>query len=70
MEKTLRCHSRHYCKKLISKDLSAKDLLPYNWPTDKKIKKSKISEIFLGYYFKWDPQKNFKISQNMDFPQL
>ena len=54
-------------KNWISKDLSAKDLLPYNWPTDKMIKKSKISEIFLGYYFKWDPQKIFKISQKYGF---
>ena len=36
-------------------------------PLIKKIKKSKISEIFLGYYFKWDPQKIFKISQKYGF---
>ena len=45
MEKTL-VSLTALLQKFISKDLSAKDLLPYNWPTDKKIKKAKFQKFF------------------------
>ena len=54
-------------KDWVDKNLKLKDLLPYSWPTDREVKKHKIQEIFLGYYFKWDPNKIFKISKKYGF---
>jgi N-acetyl sugar amidotransferase len=54
-------------KDWVDKDMKLKDLAPYSWPTDKEVKKNKIQEIFLGYYFKWDPDKIFKISKKFGF---
>ena len=54
-------------KNWIDKKLSYKDLLPYSWPTEKEKNKNGVKEIFLGYYFKWDPKKIFKISKKNGF---
>ena len=39
----------------IDKDLTASDLSPYYWPTDKEQKKAGVKAVFLGHFFNWDP---------------
>jgi N-acetyl sugar amidotransferase len=39
----------------------------YKQPSQKEINKNHIKEIFLGYYFKWDPKKSFNIAKKQGF---
>jgi len=43
--------------------ITQKDLIPYQYPSDAELKKSKITGIFLGYYIPWDGYSNALISQ-------
>jgi len=54
-------------KDWIDKDMSLKDLSPYAWISEKIKRKKNIKEIFLGYYFKWDPVKIYNISKKNGF---
>ncbi len=56
------CHSDW-----IDKELSEKDLSPYIWPSDSEQKKAGVKAIFLGHYFKWDPQLTYKIAKKNGF---
>ena len=51
----------------IDQKIKYKNIYPYKLPSQKKIKKNKIKEIFLGYFFKWDPKKIYKISKKYGF---
>ena len=50
--------------------LNKKNTNIFNIPSQKKIKKNKITEIFLGHFFKWDPKKIYKISKKAGFTNL
>ena len=54
-------------KDWLSKKFSEKDLFPYSYLDEEKIKKKKIMGIFLGHFFKWDPLETMKISQKQGF---
>ena len=60
---THKTHARDW----IDKTLSRADLDPYFLPTQKKILSNGIKEIFLGYYFKWDPNISYKIAKSYGF---
>ena len=49
------------------KTINYKSSFPYKLPSQKEIDKNKIKEVFLGYFFKWDPKKIFKISKKFGF---
>lgn len=51
----------------IDKDLDKKNLSPYILPSEKEKKKSQVMEIFLGYFFKWDPEKIYSIVKKRGF---
>lgn len=51
----------------IDKNLNKKDLSPYILPSERDKKKSKVTEIFLGYFFKWDPEKIYSIAKKYGF---
>ena len=51
----------------IDNDLSKKDLSPYILPSEKDKKKHKVMEVFLGYFFKWDPEKIYSIAKKYGF---
>lgn len=44
-----------------------KKLNLYKGTSDKEMKKSGVKGIFLGHYFKYDPQKNFKLAKSYGF---
>lgn len=52
------------------KKIDYKNSFPYKLPTQKEINKNKIKEVFLGYFFKWDPKKIFNISKKFGFTKL
>ncbi len=54
-------------KDWISKDLSKKELTPYFGPTDKELEKAGVRAVFLGQYFKWDPEISLKVSKKNGF---
>ena len=54
-------------KNWVDKNLSLHDLSPYLWPSENNKKKVGVKEIFLGYYFEWNPQKTFNISRKFGF---
>ena len=54
----------------FDKILNHKNTFPYNLPKQEEINKKKIKEVFLGYFFKWDPKKIFKISKRKGFRSL
>ena len=47
--------------------MTAKDMSPYIWVDEKIKNKNNVKEIFLGYFFKWDPLKIFNISKKNGF---
>jgi len=52
-------------KDWIDRDLSAKDLAAYFLPTEKELEN--VRAIFLGYYFKWDPQMTAEVAKEHGF---
>lgn len=54
----------------FDKFLTNKNSFSYKIPSQLEIKKNKIKEVFLGYYFKWDPKKTYKISKKHGFKNL
>lgn len=51
----------------FDKYLNKKNMWPYIWNNDSLLKQNKINTIFLGYFFKWDPQKSYKLAKKIDF---
>ncbi len=51
----------------ISENLTKKELKPYFGPDEKELEKKGISAIFLGYYFRWDPETSLKIASANGF---
>ena len=51
----------------VDKEMTTKDMPPYIWLDEKTKKKNNVKEIFLGYFFKWDPLKIFNISKKNGF---
>lgn len=47
--------------------LSAKDLIPYNYPSDEDLKRVGVTGLFLGYYLPWDGYSNALIAQANGF---
>ena len=54
----------------FDKKLNFKNSFPYKLPSSNEIRKNKIEEVFLGYFFKWDPKKIFNISKKFGFKKL
>lgn len=48
-------------------DLSKKNLIPYCSPNYKTMDDRDIRAVFLGYYFKWDPEVTAKIARENGF---
>ena len=51
----------------VSLDLTAKDLEAYHLPGEDDFKTHDIRSVFLGYYFKWDPEENLRIALEHGF---
>ncbi|MFQ5633043.1 MAG: N-acetyl sugar amidotransferase, partial [bacterium] len=51
----------------ISDELNEKELTPYFGPTDDELKEKGVLAIFLGYYFKWDPETSLKAARAHGF---
>ncbi len=51
----------------VDKQIKLKDMAPYILPSHKEIKKNKINELFLGYFFKWSPKRMFNFSIKYGF---
>ncbi len=54
-------------KDWVDQRTTTKDMSPYIWVDEKIKKKNQVKEIFLGYFFKWDPLKIFNISKKKGF---
>lgn len=48
-------------------NLNEKDLYLYTYPSDEELIKSKVTGVFLGYYFPWDGFTNYLVSQAYGF---
>ena len=53
----------------IDNELSQSDLAPYFWPSDFEQEKVGVQAIFLGHFFKWDPNHTFKIAKKNGFKE-
>jgi N-acetyl sugar amidotransferase len=51
----------------ISEDLTERDLLPYFGPSEAELQAKGVVAIFLGYYFRWDPQKSLEVAEQHGF---
>ncbi len=51
----------------VDQNLSLKEMSPFLLPEDNEIINSKISALFLGYYFNWDPIKNYEYAKRLGF---
>ena len=51
----------------ISDDLTRKQLAPYIAPPREEVAARQISAVYLGYYFPWDPERNYEIARSHGF---
>jgi N-acetyl sugar amidotransferase len=51
----------------IDDDLSLIEMASYRFPSDAEIDNAKLSSIFLGYYYSWDPLENYEIAKSVGF---
>jgi N-acetyl sugar amidotransferase len=51
----------------VGDGLSARDLAPYFGPSDAELEKKGILAVFLGYYFRWDPETSFSVAKEHGF---
>lgn len=51
----------------VSKDLTRRDLAPYFGPSAGELKAAGVRAVFLGHYFRWDPEKTAKVAMAHGF---
>ena len=51
----------------VDKDLSARDLNPYDWPNQDELNAASLRAVFLGHFFEWDPEKTYEIAKRHGF---
>jgi|SRR5262252_252911 len=51
----------------ISEDLTARELTPYFGPSEPELADKGILAVFLGYYFRWDPEHTFNVARSHGF---
>lgn len=51
----------------VGEGLTASDLVPYQWPSDAAQAATGVSAVFLGHYFRWDPQHTFAVASSRGF---
>jgi len=51
----------------IGDGLSREDLAPYFLPDADELARKKITALFLGWYFRWDPQQSFRVASARGF---
>lgn len=54
-------------KDWVDNDMTIKDLTPYIGPSDAELNQAGVKAIFLGYFFKWDPELSLQIAQKNGF---
>jgi N-acetyl sugar amidotransferase len=52
---------------MVGDDITAKDLVPYTYPSDEEIHRVGVTGLFLGYYFKWDARKQLEVIKKEGF---
>ena len=53
----------------VGEELSERDLAPYFWPSDSELEAKGVLAVFLGYYFRWDPQTSFAVARHYGFQE-
>lgn len=51
----------------IDEDLTAEELYAYIYPMEEELETAKVEQIYLGYYYKWDPRENYEIAKSQGF---
>lgn len=51
----------------VDDELTLQEMASFRFPTDKEMSDAKISSIFLGYYYSWDPIENYEIAKSVGF---
>lgn len=51
----------------VSESLSPRDLTGYYGPTGAELQDAGVQAIFLGYYFKWDPERSLQVARAHGF---
>jgi N-acetyl sugar amidotransferase len=51
-------------------EIKKEDLIPYEYPTDKELKRVGVTGLFLGYYIPWDGFQNTLLAQAHGFETL
>ncbi|MCX8045007.1 MAG: N-acetyl sugar amidotransferase [Desulfobacterota bacterium] len=51
----------------ISDELTERELTPYFIPTAEELEASGVLAVFLGYYFRWDPDASLRVAQAHGF---
>ena len=51
----------------VTENISAQELASYTGPGDTELKKRDVRSVFLGHYFRWDPQTSLKAAKQYGF---
>lgn len=51
----------------VASDLTEKELAPYFGPTDAELEEAGVNAVFLGHYFRFDPQESARVAAEHGF---
>ena len=54
-------------KDWVSEELTEQEMAPYFGPTDEQLEANDIRAVFLGYYFRWDPETSLQVARAHGF---
>ena len=53
----------------VDQGLSERELVPYFGPGEDELERKGVLAVFLGYYFRWDPQTSFAVAKEHGFEE-
>ncbi len=51
----------------VDENLTREEMEPFRFPDDDHFARAKVSSLFLGHFYKWDPVENARVSQSLGF---
>ena len=56
-------------KDMVNNEISMKDMVMYQYPSQDEIRKLGLKSVFLGYYFSWDQYKQIEMIKNIGWKE-
>ncbi|MCB1922039.1 MAG: N-acetyl sugar amidotransferase, partial [Candidatus Competibacteraceae bacterium] len=54
----------------IDDELTREKMIPYFWPSDSEQEEAGVRAVFLGHYFRWDPEESYRVALKHGFQSI